>query len=63
MKTNSSSDFWTSKWGFILACIDSAVGIGNIWMFPTRVSKYGGGTFLLLYFFFVIIIGLSGGIG
>lgn len=37
--------------------------MGNIWMFPTRVSKYGGGTFLLPYFLFVIIIGLSGVIG
>lgn len=56
-------DSWKSKWGFILACIGSAVGMGNIWMFPTRVSKYGGGTFLLPYFIFVVIIGLSGVIG
>lgn len=53
-------DSWGSKWGFILACIGSAVGMGNIWMFPTRVSKYGGGTFLLAYFIFVIVIGFSG---
>ena len=56
-------DSWKSNWGFVLACIGSAVGMGNIWMFPTRVSKYGGGTFLLPYFLFVIIIGLSGVIG
>lgn len=37
--------------------------MGNIWMFPARVSKYGGGTFLLPYFLFVIMIGLSGVIG
>ena len=29
---------FNSKWGFILACIGSAVGMGNLWMFPTRVS-------------------------
>lgn len=60
---DNKRDSWKSKWGFILACIGSAVGMGNIWMFPTRVSKYGGGTFLLPYFLFVIIIGLSGVIG
>ena len=52
-----------TKMGFIIACIGSAVGMGNIWMFPARVSKYGGGTFLLPYFLFVIMIGLSGVIG
>jgi len=36
-----------SQWGFILACIGSSVGMGNIWMFSTRVSSYGGGSFLI----------------
>lgn len=58
-KTASRESF-RSKWGFILVCIGSAVGMGNIWMFPTRVSKYGGGTFLLAYFVFVILIGFTG---
>lgn len=62
-KADIQRDSWKSNWGFILACIGSAVGMGNIWMFPARVSKYGGGTFLLPYFLFVIIIGLSGVIG
>ena len=43
---------FSSRWGFILACIGSAVGMGNIWMFPTRVSLYGGGSFLIPYFIF-----------
>ncbi len=53
-------DGFKSKWGFILACIGSAVGMGNIWRFPSMVSTYGGLTFLLPYFFFVIVIGASG---
>ena len=56
-------DAFISRWGYILACIGSAVGMGNIWMFPSRVSKYGGGSFLIPYFLFVIIIGFSGVIG
>ena len=61
--TDTQRDSWKTNWGFILSCIGSAVGMGNIWMFPARVSKYGGGTFLLPYFLFVIMIGLSGVIG
>lgn len=52
-----------SRWGFILACIGSAVGMGNIWMFPTRVSLYGGGAFLIPYIIFVVLIGSTGIIG
>ena len=51
---------FNSRWGFILACIGSAVGMGNIWMFPTRVSLYGGGSFLIPYFLFVALIGFTG---
>lgn len=56
-------DSFKSKWGFILACIGSAVGMGNIWLFPARVSKYGGATFLIPYFIFVVLIGSTGVIG
>lgn len=52
-----------SRWGFILACIGSAVGMGNIWMFPTRVSLYGGGSFLIPYIIFVVLIASTGVIG
>ena len=54
---------FNNKWGFVLACIGSAVGMGNIWMFPTRVSLYGGGSYLIPYFIFVILIGFTGVIG
>ena len=56
----TNRDGFNSKWGFILACIGSAVGMGNIWRFPIMVSTYGGMTFLLPYFLFVILIGASG---
>lgn len=58
--SNKKRDSFRSQWGFILACIGSAVGMGNIWMFPIRVHKFGGFTFLIPYIFFVIVIGYSG---
>ena len=59
----SKRDGFRSRGGFIIACIGSAVGMGNIWRFPTLVSKWGGMTFLLPYFLFVILIGSTGVLG
>lgn len=56
-------DSFASRWGFILACIGSAVGMGNIWLFPARVSGYGGGAFIIAYLIFVVLIGSTGVIG
>ena len=58
--TLEKRDGFNSRWGFILACIGSAVGMGNIWRFPIMVSTYGGMTFLIPYFIFVVLIGSSG---
>lgn len=56
-------DQFTGRWGFIVACIGSAVGMGNIWLFPARVSQYGGAAFLIPYFICVVVIGYTGVIG
>lgn len=56
-------DGFKSRGGFIIACIGSAVGMGNIWRFPMLVSTWGGMTFLIPYFIFVILIGSTGVIG
>lgn len=60
MNTETTRDGFQSKWGFILACIGSAVGMGNIWRFPIMVQHYGGLTFLLPYILFVVLIGATG---
>lgn len=57
---STGRDSFTDRWGFILACVGSSVGMGNIWLFPTRVSLYGGGTFILPYLLFVLLIGYTG---
>ena len=56
-------DEFRTRLGFIVACIGSAVGMGNIWMFPYRTGKFGGAAFLIPYFIFVILLGFSGVIG
>ncbi len=56
-------DNFKSRSGFIIACIGSAVGMGNIWLFPARVSALGGAAFLIPYFICVIVIGFTGVVG
>lgn len=48
---------WNSKLGFILAAAGSAVGLGNIWAFPTKVATEGGAAYLLVYLLCTFAIG------
>jgi|SRR5690554_540222 len=49
---------WGSRLGFIFAAIGSAVGLGNIWRFPTVVGQNGGGAFVLVYLGMVFVVGI-----
>ena len=50
---------WGSKLGFILAASGSAVGIGNIWKYPSMAGQNGGGAFTLVYLACIFVVGLS----
>ncbi|MDC9495996.1 MULTISPECIES: sodium-dependent transporter [unclassified Pseudoalteromonas] len=40
---------FSSRFGFIMAAAGSAVGLGNIWGFPTQTASNGGAAFLVAY--------------
>lgn len=56
---NKNGNF-KSTVGFVLACVGSAVGMGNIWMFPYHLGQYGGAAFLIPYLIFIALFGLVG---
>lgn len=49
---------WRSEWGFVLAAIGSAVGLGNMWRFSYLTAEKGGAGFVGLYLLFTLLIGL-----
>jgi len=53
--SNTRSQF-SSRLGFILAAAGSAIGLGNIWGFPTQTASNGGAAFLLVYVFMIFIL-------
>src|SRR5690606_40050529 len=55
----AAQDGWSSGRAFIIAAIGAAVGLGNIWRFPTLAGENGGGAFVLLYIGCVALIGLT----
>lgn len=49
---------WGTRFGFYLAAVGSAFGLGNLWRFPYVTVENGGGAFVLLYVVFAIVVGL-----
>ena len=56
MNTTPSRGMWSSRAGFILAAAGSAVGLGNVWGFPTQVGQGGGAAFVVVYLLCVLLI-------
>jgi NSS family neurotransmitter:Na+ symporter len=55
----SARGVWGSKIAFIFAATGSAIGLGNIWRFPTVASQNGGAVFVFVYIVAVAFIGFT----
>ena len=55
METRSN---FGSKIGAVLAAAGSAVGLGNVWRFPTEVGNNGGAAFIVVYLLCIAFIGI-----
>ena len=51
---------FSSRWGFILSAVGSAVGMANVWGFPAKMGSNGGGAFLVAYLIFVALFSVVG---
>ena len=47
---------FSSRFGFIMAAAGSAVGLGNIWGFPTQAASNGGAAFLIVYLILAFVL-------
>ena len=45
--------------GVILATAGSAVGLGNVWRFPTMAGQDGGSAFIIIYLLFTLMLGVT----
>lgn len=57
MKQTERANFG-SRLGIILATAGSAVGLGNVWRFPTMAGENGGAAFILIYMLCVVMLGI-----
>lgn len=53
---SASRGLFSSRFGFVMAASGSAVGLGNIWGFPTQAASNGGAAFLLVYLLLAFLL-------
>ncbi len=58
MSAQAQRGQWSSQFGFIIAAIGSAVGLGNVWRFPGVAYDNGGGAFILPYIIALFTAGI-----
>ena len=49
---------FASRLGFLFVSAGCAIGIGNVWRFPTVAGQNGGGVFVLFYLIFLLAMGV-----
>ena len=57
MEQENQKGQFNSNFGFLMAALGSAVGLGNLWSFPYKMGMNGGFAFLLLYVILAIVTG------
>ena len=57
-KVSNDRGTFGSRLGVVLASAGSAVGLGNIWRFPTEVGNNGGAAFIMVYLAFVFLLAM-----
>ncbi|MBP3213985.1 MAG: sodium-dependent transporter [Bacteroidaceae bacterium] len=55
---STSKNIFASKMGAVLAAAGSAVGLGNVWRFPTETGANGGAAFILIYVLCMLLLGV-----
>lgn len=55
-KTKVNRETFSSGIAVFFATLSSAVGLGNIWKFPSMVGTNGGGVFILIYLISVLLV-------
>jgi NSS family neurotransmitter:Na+ symporter len=58
VKQDRAGTLWGTRFGFYLAAVGSAFGLGNLWRFPYVTVENGGGGFVFLYIMMAVLIGL-----
>lgn len=51
-------EHWASRFGFLMAALGSAIGIGTLWKFPYVAGAHGGGVFILAYLVSLVLFGV-----